>query len=144
MFLTPQIILFSSLFYVVMTRHLDFRERFLERKRLRTLKDQRIKVLNKFVLRNIEILDDITHYGEVKGKSLKASKKVRAIEKDFRRLLAMDGMKYNYKRDIFWRTWRTMPRVNNATAEIVCYKCNNLFYVNATQGQNCGTWVSLN
>lgn len=139
MILTSKVILFSTFLYFALSRHMDFRERFLERKRLRALKDQRVTVLNK-MLKNTIILDEITHYRKIKGKS---SKKVRAIEKDFRRLLAMQGMKYNYKRDLFWRTWRSVPLVNGATKDIVCYKCNNLKLADGTACHSCGTWVSL-
>ncbi|XP_045508868.1 uncharacterized protein LOC123704531 [Colias croceus] len=46
----------------------------------------------------------------------------------------MKGVKYVYKRDFFWRTWRLINNTNNT---VICYKCNSF---NSSSSQ-CGYWV---
>lgn len=146
MFSKLQILLFASVYSIVMChlllkRHIDFRERFLQRRRQRQIIDQRILLLDKYALRNTESLDGIMHYRKIENGSERA-KRIKGIETDFRRLIAMEGMKYNYKRDVYWRTWRKV--INTKGVEIyVCYKCNNPVQINVTGCQNCGMWVSL-
>lgn len=126
--------------HLLLKRHIDFRERFLERRRQREIKDQRISILDKYQ-RDTETLDDILHYRVIKKLS-KKWRKIKEIENDFRRLIAMEGAKYNFKRDMFWRTWRKVLS-EDGVEKLVCYKCNNPIVVNSTECQSCGLWVSL-
>ncbi|KAF9418152.1 hypothetical protein HW555_004962 [Spodoptera exigua] len=102
------------------------------------MKDQALLTLENAVLNNIEVVNDVTHYLKKGNKFSKKWKKMETFERDFRRLLAMDGMKYNYKRDFYWRTWRSVASFGGRD-KTVCYKCNNI--VQAPGYQNCGMWT---
>ncbi|XP_045783398.1 uncharacterized protein LOC123879637 isoform X2 [Maniola jurtina] len=51
-------------------------------------------------------------------------------------MLAMKGVKYIFKRDFFWRTWRQVEENGNFT--VVCYRCQNN---KDGKCQNGGYWV---
>ncbi|XP_022830487.1 uncharacterized protein LOC111359258 [Spodoptera litura] len=124
--------------HVLEKRHVDFQERFMERRRQRQIKDQEALLMENKELSDIEVVNDVTHYLKRGNKSSKKWKKIEMLERDFRHLLAMDGMKYHYKRDFYWRTWRTVASYGG-TERIVCYKCNNI--VQAPGCQSCGMWT---
>ncbi|KAF9818388.1 hypothetical protein SFRURICE_017810 [Spodoptera frugiperda] len=119
-------------------RHIDFQERFMERRREREIKDQGLIKTENEELNDIEIVNDVPHYLKKGCKSSKKWHRIETFEKDFRRLLAMDGMKYTYKRDFYWRTWRRVAS-HGGTERTVCYKCNNIVQVPGLQ--NCGMWT---
>ncbi|XP_037870076.2 uncharacterized protein LOC101745508 [Bombyx mori] len=52
----------------------------------------------------------------------------------------MKGVKCAYKRDAYWRTWRT---ITNSTGEkqIVCYKCQNYLKKTCPKCHSGGVWI---
>nr|XP_021199769.2 uncharacterized protein LOC110383321 [Helicoverpa armigera] len=128
----------SSVSHILIKRHVDFRERFLERQRQRQIKDRKLVLEKDAVVKDIEVIDDITHHRKTGDMTTDKWIKILSIEDDFRHLIAMSDMKYTYKRDMHWRTWRNIA--NGSKNKIVCYKCNNL-QVNGTGCLNCGMWT---
>lgn len=123
------------------TRHADLRDNYFSNRRLNKLKTDRAKVLEVNLPKDSEYLDGIAHYKK-QDLSLKDIEKVTAIENDFRRLVAMRGVKYVYKRNLHWRTWRKV-KIDNGVTKIVSYKCNNNIRKNSTGCDNCGSWVNV-
>ncbi|CAB3258298.1 unnamed protein product [Arctia plantaginis] len=136
--------LLKTIFVVIsissaISRHADLRDYYFNSRRVNKLIADRAKVLEVNLPKNREYLDGIAHYKK-RDLSSKDVEKVTAIENDFRRLIAMKGVKYVYKRNMHWRTWRKV-KIDNGVTKIVSYKCNNNLRKNTTGCDNCGSWT---
>lgn len=97
-------------------------------------------ILDKYISNNTIYVDGISHRKIDRGHSL--FKKINQIENDFKKLISMKGVKYIYKRDAHWRTWREVDD-DNGNKTIVCYKCENLVNISCTNCHSSGFWVSM-
>lgn len=83
-------------------------------------------------------IDEVTHFHIVKNTTKSDWKKVNEFESGFRNLIAMQGLKYTFRRDTFWRTWR-LVRYSKKN-KVIFYRYENS--VNFTNDQDSGYWVS--
>lgn len=113
----------------------DIRQKFIKNRKQNDETVKRIQLLDKYLPNNTVYVDDIAHYEIDKKQS--QFKKANEIETEFRNLIAMRGLKYTYKRDTFWRTWRKVHYPANDS--VICYRCENT--VNFTNCQYGGYWV---
>nr|XP_034838759.1 uncharacterized protein LOC117994894 [Maniola hyperantus] len=72
---------------------------------------EKIELFDKINLNKTVFIENILHLFSNNSKVLK-------IEESFRNMLAMKGVKYIFKRDFFWRTWRQVE--NNGRLTVVC------------------------
>lgn len=88
---------------------------------------------------NSVYVDGIIH-SEIKNQS-KDWPKIKLIEKRFKNMLAMKGVKLIYKRDMFWRTWRVVSFSDNSKRALY-YKCTHIINSNCSDCFGGGFWVS--
>lgn len=127
---------------------MDLRKSFLRKKKLKEEQQIDEKLLQGILFKpnkvgNIIYSGDVPHY-KVKNES-KIYNTAKNLENDFLRLLTMKDMKYVFKRNGYWRTWRQV-NYPNGTRSVFNYIANNLVDVipNCTNcGGNSGFWVSI-
>lgn len=117
-------------------RSKDVRESFIKNRKRNDQTARRITLLDKYLPDNTVYVDDIAHFQIVKNNH-SDWKKVKEFETDFRNLIAMRGLKYTYRRDTYWRTWRLVNYPKEA--KVICYR-----YENSVNFKNdhSGYWVS--
>lgn len=132
-------LLISSLITIVDLRHLSNKN--FRKRRKEPVKIEKVTSTPKPEPKDFEYLNDAVHYRS--GDKIYTDwKKIVDFEDDFRRSFAMEGMKYTYKRDLYWRTRRKVVD-GNGVPRMINYKCNNLFMKNNSSGcDSCGSWVS--
>lgn len=112
----------------------DIRRTFLDKRRQNLVAAKRVELIDKYLSNNSVFVDGIMH--EKIDNEHKEWTLVNEIETAFRNLIGMDGVKYYFKRDPYWRTWR---KVNYPEGDkMVCYKCESSLLCNECQ---C-VWVS--
>ncbi|KAL0858478.1 hypothetical protein ABMA27_012347 [Loxostege sticticalis] len=87
---------------------------------------------------NSVYVDGIIH-SEIKNQS-KDLPKIKLIEKRFKNMLAMKGVKLIYKRDMFWRTWRVVSFSDNSKRALY-YKCTHIINSNCSDCFGGGFWI---
>ncbi|VVC91287.1 unnamed protein product [Leptidea sinapis] len=113
----------------------DLRRRFLSRKKEFRNDNYRVKLIEN--LTDGIYIDDIMHTEYVKRQPLyEESKKYESV---FRNLLSMKGVKYIFKRDFFWRTWRYLK--NDKNASVIYYKSVGNFNVSCPKCQYSAYWI---
>ncbi|XP_050676854.1 uncharacterized protein LOC126973567 [Leptidea sinapis] len=113
----------------------DLRRKFLSRKKEFRNDNYRVKLIEN--LTDGIYIDDIMHTEYVKRQPLyEESKKYESV---FRNLLSMKGVKYIFKRDFFWRTWRYLK--NDKNASVIYYKSVGNFNVSCPKCQYSAYWI---
>ncbi|XP_013188949.2 uncharacterized protein LOC106133684 [Amyelois transitella] len=122
----------------IVNKETDLRTKFLEKKRNNIDSKKRIYALERVTSNNIEYLDGIPHYKV--GKSLKSLRDVEKLENNFKSLVKMEGVQYDYKRDMHWRTWREVAYPNMSKI-VVCYRCENIVNTTCETCTGSGSWA---
>ncbi|XP_046976230.1 uncharacterized protein LOC124542307 [Vanessa cardui] len=117
------------------TEKIDLRQRFLNRKKQIHDQDMKIKLFDKINSNKTLFVDGIMHSLEANGFDLK-----NEMEGAFRNILTMNGSKFIYKRDFFWRTWRMIEN-NSGNVSIICYKCESFVNETCPKCRSGGYWV---
>ncbi|XP_063392109.1 uncharacterized protein LOC134677564 [Cydia fagiglandana] len=103
-------------------------------------REERLHKLNAHIAKDTEYFEEIPHFAVNSLKRLRG--KQSRIENAFKKIVGMIGVKYTYKRDSDWRTWRevTYPKKKK---EVICYRCQNIVKPESNCS-NChvgGYWV---
>nr|XP_053622690.1 uncharacterized protein LOC128682150 isoform X2 [Plodia interpunctella] len=120
------------------TEKTDIRTKFLEEKSENIKSKKRITALESEASNNVEYFNSIPHHKYSKG--MKKIKDIEYIENNFKTMVNMEGVKYEYKRDMHWRTWREVTYPNNSRI-IVCYRCENIIHTNCEKCHGSGAWA---
>ncbi|XP_030030759.2 uncharacterized protein LOC115447705 [Manduca sexta] len=115
----------------------NFRKKFIANKKGNVLKNKRTNLLDKYLFNNTVYLNGIIHY-EINENNTKYNK-INSVENEFKFVLAMDGVKYTYKRGSKWRTWREL--VHDGDKKIICYICENIVKGNCSNCHGGGHWT---
>nr|XP_026490672.1 uncharacterized protein LOC113396828 [Vanessa tameamea] len=62
------------------------------------------------------------------------------MEGAFRNILTMNGSKFIFKRDFFWRTWRVVEN-KTGNSSIICYKCQSFINETCPKCRSGGYWI---
>ncbi|XP_048002898.1 uncharacterized protein LOC125239377 [Leguminivora glycinivorella] len=103
-------------------------------------REERLHKLNEHIAKDTEYFDEIPHFAVSSSKSIR---KQASIENAFKKIIGMVGVKYTYKRDLDWRTWREVTYPGKKK-EIICYRCQNIVKLAENNCTSChmgGYWV---
>ncbi|XP_031767660.1 uncharacterized protein LOC113520889 [Galleria mellonella] len=78
----------------------------------------------KILLNNTIDFDGTTHL--LLTKKLRNWDKINKMETEFEKVIRMIGVKYDYKRDMFWRTWRDVTFANGTDNTVIFYKYQSI------------------
>lgn len=113
--------------------------KFTINKRKNRLKNDRVRLLDQYLFNKTVYLEGIAHHKiDEQNDDIKL---IKRIEMEFHNIIGMKGVKYLYKRDYFWRTWREVKSVSGK--DIVCYKCQNIIRANCSNCHSGGYWVNF-
>ncbi|XP_050360298.1 uncharacterized protein LOC126780080 [Nymphalis io] len=118
------------------TEKINLRQRLLNRKKQNHDQDIKIKLFDKINSNKTLFVGGILHSRDHNGLDLNKNE----MENAFRNILTMNGSKFIFKRDLFWRTWRVVE-TEFGNRSIICYKCQG--FLNETRGKcrSGGYWV---
>ncbi|XP_063371981.1 uncharacterized protein LOC134660186 [Cydia amplana] len=104
-------------------------------------RDEILHKLNEHIAKDTEYFEEIPHFAVNSFKGIRG--KQSSIENAFKKIVGMVGVKYTYKRDLDWRTWREVAYPKKKK-EIICYRCQNIVKLPESNCTNChvgGYWV---
>lgn len=114
----------------------DLRRTFLDKRIQNRANEKRVELIDQYLSNNSVFVDEVMHTKVDDSHPHLAL--VKDFETAFKNVISMNGVKFTFKRDPYWRTWRKVQFPDGD--RIVSYRCERRF--NCTDCNYRGHWVS--